>query len=247
MDHYLDHTVHITVRDADSWGICRPSSLLYYMQETAILHAYELGVGREETLAQYNCFWMLVRIWYRLERPVRWQDDLTIRTWHRGPKGATIYRDFDLLVNGKRVGEAVSLWVLADIDTRRILRMSRLSQLQSSSGGSLCKERTLKPLHPPEKLETVERRTMRYSETDVNGHINNTHYASFACDALHCEDGEKGDWVREMEITFHAECRAGEDILLSVGQADGKWAVHGAGLDQTSRFDILVTFGREAS
>lgn len=88
------------------------------------------GGLRPETLKKYNCFWMVVRIWVHLDRPLRWNERFTVRTWHRGTKGASTYRDFDLICDGVTVGEAVSTWVLADRDTYKLLRMSRLEEFQ---------------------------------------------------------------------------------------------------------------------
>ena len=81
--------------------------MLGYLQEAATLAAEDGGFGREKTL-EYHAFWMLARIWFRLDRPLRWEEKVTVRTWHRGSKTALMYRDFDLLAGGVPVGEAVS-------------------------------------------------------------------------------------------------------------------------------------------
>ena len=122
---YYEKEYLVDSRDIDPWYHCRPSGLLGALQEAAVEAACALHVSRDETMAKYHCFWMLVRMWYRLNRPLSWGDQVTIRTWHRGARGASTYRDFDLYVEGKLVGEAVSTWVLADADTHRIFRMSR--------------------------------------------------------------------------------------------------------------------------
>ena len=101
-------------RDIDPWYRCRPSGLMGMLQEAATQAACALHVSRDEMLERYNSFWMLARLWYRLDVPLSWGDTVHIRTWHRGGRGASTYRDFDLFVNGQPVGEAVSTWVLAD-------------------------------------------------------------------------------------------------------------------------------------
>ena len=68
---------------------------------------------------------------------------LTVRTWHRGGKTALMYRDFDLLAGGVPVGEAVSAWVLAGVEDRKLLRLSQMRELEGTEGGGLCKQ-----LHP---------------------------------------------------------------------------------------------------
>ena len=237
---YYEKTYMVDSRDIDPWYHCRPSGLLGALQEAAVEAACALHVSREETLAKYNCFWMLARMWYRLDRPLGWGDDITIRTWHRGARGASTYRDFGLYVEGKPVGEAVSTWVLADADTHRIFRMSRVDEFQGTDGGALNKSRTLSGLHLPEHMEHAESRALHYSDTDVNGHVNNVRYVDFICDALHMEHLGPGRYVSSLQVGYLAECMAGETIELCTGQAGGVWYVHGADRDGKSRFDGAV-------
>ena len=85
------------------------------------------------------------------------------------------------------MGEAVSAWVLADADTHQLFRLSGVEEFQGTDGGALCKDRTLSGLRMPADMELAERRAIHYSDTDVNGHVNNVRYADFICDALHME------------------------------------------------------------
>ena len=157
-------------RDIDPWYHCRPSGLMGMLQEAATQAACALHVSRDEMLERYNSFWMLARLWYRLDVPLSWGDTVHIRTWHRGGRGASTYRDFDLFVNGQPVGEAVSTWVLADAATHKLARMGRITEFQGTDGGPLCKERTLSRVRLPETMEHADSRAMHYSDTDVNGH-----------------------------------------------------------------------------
>ena len=150
-------------RDIDPWYHCRPSGLMGMLQEAATQAACALHVSRDEMLERYNSFWMLARLWYRLDVPLSWGDTVHIRTWHRGGRGASTYRDFDLFVNGQPVGEAVSTWVLADAATHRLARMSRITEFQDTDGGPLCKERTLSRVRLPETMEHADSRAMHYN------------------------------------------------------------------------------------
>ena len=227
-------------RDIDPWYHCRPSGLMGMLQEAATQAACALHVSRDEMLVRYNSFWMLARLWYRLDVPLSWGDTVHIRTWHRGGRGASTYRDFDLFVNGQPVGEAVSTWVLADAATHRLARMSRITEFQDTDGGPLCKERTLSRVRLPETMEHADSRAMHYSDTDVNGHVNNVRYVDFLCDALHMERLGPSRFVSSLQVGYLAECVAGETIELYTGQAGGLWYVHGADQAGKSRFDGAV-------
>lgn len=238
---HFEYQYTIDSRDVDPFNQCRPSALLGLLQEAATEAAMMLSVSREEMLERHNAFWMLARIWYRLDRPLRWNETVTVHTWHRGGKGASMYRDFDLFVAGEPVGEAVSTWVLADQDTHKLLRLSTISEVQNTDGGERCKQRMLTRVRLPEDMTLAEERRMRYSDTDINCHVNNSKYADFICDALHLEVLGKGAFVSALQVGFLAECLPGESIHVYTGYRDGTRYVHGSDADGRSRFDAALT------
>lgn len=238
---YFEYPYTVTSRDTDLFNHCRPSALLSMFQEAATEAAVALHVSREEMLERHNAFWMLARMWYRLERPLHWNEGFLVRTWHRGGKGASMYRDFDLYEGETRVGEAVSTWVLADADTHKPLRLSRMPEFEGTSGEGLCKNKLLTKVRLPEGMALAEERKLRYSDADINRHVNNSKYADFACDALHLETLGEGTYVSSLQVSFLAECRPGEILELYTGQSEGIWYVHGADAGGTGRFDAAIT------
>lgn len=242
-----DKRVVINSRDVDGAGECKASALLAYLQDASAEHTSLCGCSRKEMVERYNVFWMLTRIRLQLTRPVRWLEELTVRTGHRGGRGILLYRDYELYASGERVGEACGLWVLADLDTRKLMDLSctPIPALTETAGGLPPVIRRLTALHPPREMEEVERRRMRYSDTDVNGHINNTRYADFACDALALEGRGQGTFLSGLEITYHAECMPGEEIRISRAQRPEGSFVHGEGPAGDARFDIRMELTRQ--
>ena len=238
---YFEYQYTVNTQDTDPFGHCRPSSLLSLLQEAATEAALDFHVSREEMLEKHNAFWMLARIWYQLKNPLHWNDTLMVRTWHRGGKGASMYRDYDLYLGEEWVGEAVSTWVLADADTHKPLRLSQFSEFTGTTGEGLCKSKLLTKVRLPEGMALTERRQLHYSDADVNRHVNNSKYADFACDALHLETRGEGQFVSALQVGFLAECRPGEVLELYTGESDGCCFVHGTDQGGKSRFDAAVT------
>ena len=228
---------------SDLFGRCRPSALLTFLQETATDHAIELHLSRRELMEQYHVFWMLARVWFRLDRPLRLGQTLSVRTWHRGDRGAMLYRDFDLFADGVPVGEAVSVWVLADVDTHKVRKLGDIPQACACDGGSLCKEKKLAKLRMPDELTLSEERRMHYSDTDMNGHVNNTRYADFVCDALRLEELSPERFVCAMQIGYVAECVPGETIQILTQHGPEQDYVHGVDNRGVSRFDAAIWYG----
>lgn len=236
--------VTINSRDVDGKGHCRASALLCYLQDASAEHSSLCGCGRRELMEQFNVFWMLTRISVELKRPVRWLEELTIRTWHRGGKGILVYRDYDLLVGDELVGEATALWVLPNMLTKKLLntKLVQIPALNETANGLPPKKQKLTALHTPETMIEVEKRPMRYSDTDVNGHVNNTRYADFCCDAARMEQLPGSAYLASIEITYHEECMAGELLTISKADVDGATCIHGASADGEARFDGRLTF-----
>ena len=245
MSVWYEYKTKVDTRDVDGRSRCRPSALLGYLQEAATLAAESRGFGRGVLMERYGAFWMLARLWYRLERPLRWGEELTIHTWHRGGKGASMYRDFDLYVDGVPIGEAVSVWVLVQVQDRKMLRLSQIPELEGTEGGERNKDVQLSRLKLPEGMSLAEHRLMHYSDTDINGHVNNNRYADFACDAIRADLLEKNTFVASMQLGYHAECRPGEVIDLFVVRGEQTCFVHGIDETGKSRFDVQIFLGQD--
>ena len=243
MSMFFEYDIRLNGLDVDDRNQCKASALLNYLQIAATLAAEEGGFSRDVLVERYGAFWMLARSWYRLARPLRYEDRLTVRTWHRGAKSAIMYRDYDILANGQPVGESVSAWVLAGLESRKLVRLGDITELSRTDGGTLCKTMTLAKLRRPDALREAERRKMRYSDTDVNGHVNNTRYADFACDAVEMEDLAPDRFLAEMQIGYLAECLPGETLLLQVGEQGDRRYVRGVDKEEKPRFEAALFFG----
>lgn len=244
MDVFYEHTYRVDSLALDLFGHCRPSAVLGLLQEAATQAACDLRLSGPEVRERYNAFWMLARIRYELKRPLLWNEPVTIKTWHRGGKAAVMYREFDLSVNGELVGQALSAWVLAGWEDRKILHLSGVGEIEDTSGGSLCRGDPLRKLRLPDGLPLAEERRMRYSDTDLNGHVNNSRYADFACDALRLETEGVGKFVSRLQLCYLSECLAGETVELCTGREGSDLFVHGRGKDGQARFDGILTLDK---
>ena len=241
MGVFYTDTYSVDSRDTDLFGQCRPSALLGFLQEAATQAAAVFHASREEMVREYNAFWMLSRIRYDLTRPLRFGERVTVKTWHRGGKSALMYREFDLLVGTEPVGQALSVWVLADLENRKLLQLSDIKEFAGTDGGELCRSEVLRKPRLPKDLALAEKRRMHYSDTDINGHVNNGKYADFACDALSLEGFGREIFVSSLQLGYLAECVPGEEIFLFTGQEDNIHFVLGKGQEGKERFQAVLT------
>ncbi len=233
--------LRVDSRDVDLFNQARPSAVLGLMQEAATRAALDLKVDGPRLLKKYGCLWMVTRNWVELEAPLRWNDRVTVETWHRGGIGASVYRDFEFFRDGRYVGQAVSVWAIVHAEDRRVIPMKRLEEFAGTDGGERRKTGKLRGARMPETFDERAPRYLGYSSTDLNGHVNNIHYADYACDALHLERLGQGKYVRAFQIDYVSECRAGETLQVDTAVRDGELFAQGVGEDGVRRFDFTLT------
>ncbi len=244
---YFEKRYDISTMDLDCFDCCRASALLGYLQDAAGLAAGQYHATNVEMVQKHGHCWMVVRTGFTLDRPLRWGDALTIKTWHRGGDKPLMYRDFDLSVGGQSVGQAVSIWVLVDLQTHAMTRPDRFPEFAGTDGGDLIRSTKLPKVKPPQDLVSVGSRQLYYSETDGNGHVNNTRYADFLCDALELHKAGPGTFVRELYLSYLQECKAGETLELLTGQEGSQRHVLGQDGQGVHRFHGYAVTGESFS
>lgn len=175
-------TLTVEISDCDATGRWKPSAMLIRMQEAAECHAAELGFPRQRLLEAGMC-WVIYRQRMTLRRVPEFGEALRLCTWPAPVEGVLFPRHYRFETPaGAPLAEATSSWVLIDIHTRRPLRPTALPGSIPTDPEA---ERPLPGmLRLPADVQALETRRVRWSELDVNGHMNNARYADWLCDAL---------------------------------------------------------------
>jgi len=100
----------------------------------------------------------------------------------------------------------------------------------------------LPPMLRVEGAEAIGARGVCYSDLDVNGHMNNTRYIDWICDALGTEAmREKG--LSRLQVNYIAEAQPGEMLELSMKRAGEDILLAGRrASDQKTVFESSVSF-----
>ena len=244
MTDILQKTYPLTASDIDGHRLLRPSALLSYLQNMATEHADLLGIGGDVILAEHGAFWMMARLYLRLNRPIAFADrEIAIHTWHRGAtKSAIIYRDFDFFAGGEHLGEAVISWVLADVRDRKLVKPASIPEIRESPRPERVKDIVPAKIKLPEGLSQAMVRQVYYSDTDINGHMNNTKYADIACDAIRYENC-CDQFLSELQINYLCECFPGDELFILRGGDGDIHYVRGTDAAGKNRFDVSMRLG----
>ena len=173
------------------------------------------------------------------EEPLKWRDNVTLYTWHKGASGLFYLRDFDLKdAAGTSRVKATTSWVVIDERTRRMVRPEDLKDLldPDMKVDDAISEPVQKIALPKgdsrsESGMTEGERTVSYSDLDINGHTNNSRYVVWAMDCLPKEVTDSP--VKDLYINFVKETLPGDKVLLSAQNDGSVWYVEGKVGDRT--------------
>ena len=179
-----DETFTLRTRDCDLNGQWRPGAILESMQEAAGMHSMLLGCGREE-LIRRNMVWVLSRCELHMERYPAAGEKVTVHTFPT-PTRICFFPRYYIFTDdhGGMIGKAGTLWLLLDVGTRHMLPPGDVGKLIPDN-----KDLSI-PMNLPATVgnlqgeEFVSEYTPVYTDLDVNGHVNNTRYADWLCNAL---------------------------------------------------------------
>ena len=207
--------------------VLRPAAFMDLAQEIAYWAALELGFGYEN-LHVHHTAWVLSRMHVHFVQPLKWRDNATLYTWHKGSSGLFYLRDFEMLApDGSIAVQATSSWVVIDERTRHFVRsedMPASLQLDYPVDDAIADPAPKVQMPTGEGVPAGEH-TVAYSDIDIIGHTNNVRYVVWAMDCLPLEVAQQP--MKDLYINFNKETTAGETVELVRLQEGNAWYVEG--------------------
>lgn len=194
--------------------------IMHALQGTAEEHAMQLGFGRQTLLAQENCVWMIARSGFELNCALSSGQSLTVETWPSGADAVQSYRGFYFYADGVLVGKASQSWLLVDIEKRRILPTKLFERLAQITNPDRPKAEKLRHIVCPEQTSVMSV-TIRPEDIDLNGHMNNARYLSYAMLPI----GTK--MANAIRIDYERELVEGDEVDLLAAKQENTWYVSG--------------------
>ena len=229
--------------DTDARGNLKPAAFMDFAQEIAYWAARELGFGYDN-LHIHHTAWVLTRMHIHFEEPLKWRENVTLYTWHKGASGLFYLRDFDLKdKDGNSRIKATTSWVVIDERTRRIARPEDLQNLLDPDmkvedaiaevPGKIVVPKdsfatlgmTEGTLGMTETILPAMEHTVSYSDLDINGHTNNSRYVAWAMDCLPKEATDSP--IKDLNINFIKETVPGDKVQLFTLREGCSWYVEG--------------------
>ena len=216
--HRASFAVH--TYEVDAFGTIAVPALSRYLQEIAGQHAAALGVGLDALRAR-GLTWVLVRQRIENPRPIVVGDVLDIETWPAGVDRLAALREFVVRrADGSEVARASSQWFVLDLETRRPVRPAEvLNERFPREASPLAVPFAAGKLPELREWELQKRFHVRYADIDVNMHVTNTTYVTWAQEAAPREVF-RGRRLASVEAHFLAEANYGSAILSRLARTD---------------------------
>lgn len=216
----------------------KPAAFFQHLTEAAGIHAAQLGVGFEAMVAQ-NLFWVHARMKIKFFGFPHAGDIVTIRTWPKTVQQKLFYiRDFEVWdAGGQRLAAATSAWLIINATTRRLVPPQSLNLNLPALTDRVGLDEPLERLGLAQNGEERLRLRAGYSAVDILGHVNNSRYVEWLCDAFSMETFRQHrlDWI---QINYDHEILPGEEVSVLVNaieEGEGLWALAGLNRSNNTR------------
>lgn len=237
-----EETFRVNTYECDINQTLKPAAFFQHLTEAAGIHATLLGAGFDVMYAR-DLFWVHSRMKIKFYSFPHVDDQVTIRTWPKTIQQKLFYiRDYEMVAaNGQRVVAATSAWLVINATSRRMIPPQSLD-LNLPVNDRIGLDEPLDRIGLSKDGEERLRVRAGYSAVDMLGHVNNSRYVEWICDAFPIETyrQRKLDWL---QINYDHEIRPGEEVaVLANSTADAQlWAVEGINRSNDTRaFEAAV-------
>ncbi|MDR2269017.1 MAG: hypothetical protein LBD94_02425 [Rickettsiales bacterium] len=204
-------------------GLLRPVSMMNELQAIADIHATLLGAGRSYCMKN-NITWVVTHYLVDILEMPNDKEELELSTWPANHEALRAVRDFEVRgADGRLMLRATSQWIMIDLATRRPVKISEyLPNWDCVPARAL--DEAFDKFAEFDSEYSVDF-DVRYDDIDVNPHVNNSVYATWATESLGY-DFLNSHKLRRLKINFKKEIPAGTK-KVSVGfQIDGNLTRH---------------------
>ncbi len=220
----------LSAADVDLTGRWRPSNILTSMQNAGIAHSELLGCGRAQMLGD-NKIWVLSRTHVHMDAYPMMDEEVVTHTWP-GKTNRFFFPRYHVFErpDGTPLGCAAALWLILDVEARKIVLPAQAAVPMPDTS------MYAPPLPLPERVTPVEGEALvslrepRYTDLDVNGHVNNARYADWVCDALPL-DMQRTHALQDLLLNYSKEIWPGQHAQLTLRQQDDRFSLTGEAPD----------------
>lgn len=223
------------------------SQVVSRMIHVAGEHATHFGYGIGH-LMEHGATWVLSRLSIQFHHPISINKPLEITTGVTDWAGISTDRVISLSQGNDLVATSMTKWIAIDIKKRMPIAIDKvLTDPKVKVDFSDLKlpevPRRLLGREETAQLKTIYVHKVRYSDLDLNRHVNSSVWVSLAVDALPLERMLNYQ-MKEAHLRFVKECRYGDELYIrrhTDGLTDYLQVEH----DESTCFQLVIHWEKE--
>ena len=218
------YEITLDMCSVDFTGRWQPGAVFRAMQEAGDGHCHVLNLTFER-LRGLGVARVLSRARLHMDDYPTLGQRVTVRTWPGKTKHMFFPRYFTFEAEGKTLGCASTLYVLMDLEERRIAPASRLD-------GPMPEYDIPAPLPFPGNLRALDGMVRRheylpvYTDLDMNQHVNNTRYVDWFMNQFPVEKHRR-QMLGDLLVHYNAEVVPEETLIMEVCEAENASTLRG--------------------
>lgn len=201
----------------DREGKLSMTSLFDLTQDIAAAGSESIGNGIGE-LAARGLMWVIMKQHVEIARLPLLDEEITLCTYP-GKLDHFVYYRHVLATdkNGEILFRCVSMWAILHKGTRAIA-LPRRSGIQPHEERGEGQIEAIEPIRI-DGFREFEKRTVRSSDVDMNGHLNNVRYVAYFLDTMDSVTLSRKK-IKSLQFEYMHEVLEGEEITVSVSDAE---------------------------
>lgn len=184
-----------------------------YILNSSGYHADFCNYGMDE-MNKRNCSWVLMRIAIEMFEYPKMYEKIRVKTWCEGFVKFYFKRNYEFRnSDGKIIGYARTIWVVIDNETRKPVDMTNLLNEDYIADIDCPIESQGRIQSIPENDKGKFEFKVKYSDIDMNQHLNSCKYVEHVMDGFTLHKFERRD-VKRFEIDFLNESLFADNITM---------------------------------
>lgn len=195
--------------DIDSNNQMSDYGFFKHLQEIGCLHASHCGYGLND-VEKTRVAWIILDWKLKVFSRPSWNAKIHIKTWPSQIDMVSCFRDYVVLdENGNKLAIATSRWILLNVDTHRISKITPDVIDAFSPILPSVFDTEIEKLKEPDSYESVFEYTILKRDIDTNHHLNNLNYIILAKEAIPENMNFSG-----VEVMYKHQCVLGDTVLF---------------------------------
>jgi acyl-ACP thioesterase len=243
VNSFYEESKLVNAYDVDLNNKLKLNSLFNYLQETASNQADKLNLGFNDLIVQ-DLGWVLSWAKVEISSFPGFGETIRVKTWPKCRYKLFSMRDF--IVTGDKDNtffKVSTAWLMINVKTKRITDIRNLIQQIYYRPDQIALNDFPEKLINSKERNVLFTKKIRYTDLDINQHVNNTKYIELVLDSFSPEY-HKSHNLQSLTISFNSESFYDDELEIrssSDNQSDNRRFIDGINIKTSKQvFQALV-------